>query len=94
MLEEALVRGLNESGVDAVRDRPRADADALLCRRPMLDVDGGIMITGSHNPADYNGFKMVLRGRAFFGADIQELGRMAAAGDWERGRRRRSPTWR
>ena len=51
-----------------------------------LDVDGGIMITGSHNPADYNGFKMVLRGTAPSSAqDIQKLGRMAAAGDWEEG---------
>jgi phosphomannomutase len=50
-----------------------------------LDVDGGIMITGSHNPADYNGFKMVFFGRAFFGADIKTLGVMAAAGDWESG---------
>ena len=50
-----------------------------------LDVDAGVMITGSHNPADYNGFKMVLFGRAFFGADIQALGAMAAAGDWESG---------
>ncbi|HWH23208.1 MAG TPA: phosphomannomutase/phosphoglucomutase, partial [Allosphingosinicella sp.] len=51
----------------------------------VLDVDGGIMITGSHNPANYNGFKMVMFGSAFFGAQIQELGRMAAAGDWEEG---------
>ena len=44
------------------------------------------MITGSHNPADYNGFKMVLGGTAPSSArDIQELGRMAAAGDWEEG---------
>jgi phosphomannomutase len=50
-----------------------------------LDVDGGIQITGSHNPANYNGFKMVLFGTAFFGERIQELGRMAAAGDWEQG---------
>ena len=50
-----------------------------------LGVDGGIMITGSHNPADYNGFKMVLGGDAFFGARIQEAGQMAAAGDWESG---------
>jgi phosphomannomutase len=50
-----------------------------------LGVDGGIMITGSHNPGTYNGFKMVLRHAAFFGAQIQELGRMAAAADWEEG---------
>ena len=49
------------------------------------DVEGGIHITGSHNPADYNGFKMVLRHASFFGADIQTLGRMAAVGDWETG---------
>jgi phosphomannomutase len=54
-----------------------------------LDVDGGIQITGSHNPANYNGFKMVLFGGAFFGADIQKLGRMAAAGDWEKAQRQR-----
>jgi len=50
-----------------------------------LDVAGGVMITGSHNPADYNGFKMTLGGNAFFGADIQKVGAMAAAGDWEEG---------
>ena len=50
-----------------------------------LEVDGGIEITGSHNPSDYNGFKMVLQHKPFFGADIQELGRMAAEGDWETG---------
>jgi phosphomannomutase len=50
-----------------------------------LEVDGGIQITGSHNPAEYNGFKMVLQHKPFFGADIQALGRMAADEDWEEG---------
>jgi phosphomannomutase len=49
----------------------------------MDDVDGGIQITGSHNPANYNGFKMVFKGRPFFGADIQKIGEMAASGDWD-----------
>src|SRR3546814_7315802 len=48
-------------------------------------VDGGIQITGSHNPPDYNGFKMVFQGRPFFGADILAIGELAAAGDWESG---------
>ena len=36
-----------------------------------LDVDGGIQVTGSHNPADYNGFKLLLKGRSVFGQEIQ-----------------------
>jgi phosphomannomutase len=51
----------------------------------VLEVDGGIQITGSHNPADYNGFKMVLQHKPFFGMDIQDLGRLAENGDWEEG---------
>jgi phosphomannomutase len=84
MLEAALVRGLNESGADAVRVG-LGPTPMLYYAAAELGVDGGIMITGSHNPADYNGFKMVLRGDAFYGEDIQALGRMAAAGDWEEG---------
>jgi phosphomannomutase len=83
-LEEALLRGLAESGADAVRVG-LGPTPMLYFSEAVLDVDAGVMITGSHNPADYNGFKMVLFGRAFFGADIQALGAMAAAGDWESG---------
>ncbi|MDB5736905.1 MAG: phosphomannomutase [Sphingomonas bacterium] len=50
-----------------------------------LEVDGGIQITGSHNPAEYNGFKMVLQHKPFFGEDIQDIGRLAEKGDWEEG---------
>ncbi len=84
MLQDALVRGLTEGGVDAVR--------VGLGPTPMLyyaaatqKVDGGIMITGSHNPANYNGFKMVFQGRPFFGPDIVRIGELAAAGDWSEG---------
>ena len=44
-----------------------------------LDVDGGIQVTGSHNPADYNGFKLLLKGRSVFGQEIQEIGQRAAS---------------
>ena len=44
-----------------------------------LAVDGGIMVTGSHNPPDHNGFKLVLGGKPFYAEAIQELGRIAAA---------------
>jgi phosphomannomutase len=83
-LEEALVRGLNEGGLTWVRDRHELVADALF-RGGNARLDGGIQVTGSHNPADYNGFKMLLNGRSVFGVEIQELGRRAAKGDWSEG---------
>jgi phosphomannomutase len=84
ILEAALVRGLTESGASVVRIG-LGPTPMLYYAEAELEVDGGIMITGSHNPANYNGFKMVLQGSAFFGEDIRTLGEMAAAGDWEEG---------
>jgi phosphomannomutase len=49
-------------------------------------ADGGVMITGSHNPADYNGFKMTLARDPVYGEAVQELGRIAAAGDYATGK--------
>jgi phosphomannomutase len=46
-----------------------------------LRAAGGIMVTGSHNPPNYNGFKMMLARKPFFGEQIREIGRMAAEGD-------------
>ena len=84
MLEAALVEGLVATGIDVVR--------IGLGPTPMLyhaemtgDVDGGIQITGSHNPADQNGFQLVQGHAPFFGAEIQRLGALAAGGDWEVG---------
>lgn len=48
-------------------------------------ADAGLMITGSHNPADYNGFKMTLQTGPVYGGMIQEIGRIAADGDYEAG---------
>ncbi len=83
-LEAELVRGLTTSGVDVVRIG-LGPTPMLYFAEAELEVDGGIQITGSHNPGHYNGFKMVFFGSAFFGQDIQKLGRMAAEGDWEEG---------
>ena len=85
MLEEALVRGITEAGLDAVRIGMGPTPMLYYAEAVLDDVDGGIEITGSHNPANYNGFKMVFQGRPFFGDDIQQLGRIAAAGDWASG---------
>jgi phosphomannomutase len=82
MLEAALVRGITEAGLNVVQIGMGPTPMLYYAESVLDDVDGGIEITGSHNPANYNGFKMVFQGRPFFGADIQELGRIAAAGDW------------
>ncbi len=84
LLEAALIEGLTRSGVDVVRIG-LGPTPMLYYAEAVLEVDGGIQISGSHNPADYNGFKMVLQHRPFFGADIQDIGRLGNAGDWEEG---------
>lgn len=81
-LEAALVEGLAASGCDVVRIG-LGPTPMLYYAEATLEVDGGIQITGSHNPGNYNGFKMVFQHLPFFGEDIQKLGRMAAEGDWE-----------
>ncbi len=80
-LEAALVEGLNASGIHAVRIG-LGPSPMLYYAEAEQGVDGGIQITGSHNPSEYNGFKMVFQHQPFFGEDIQRLARMAEAGDW------------
>ena len=86
ILEHALVEGLTAAGCDAVRVGMGPTPMLYYAEASDDEIDGGIQITGSHNPANYNGFKMVFQGRPFFGADIQELGRRSAAGEWADGR--------
>ncbi len=80
LLAAALMRGLAAAGVDVV--------DVGMVTTPMLYfaantlAASGIQVTGSHNPKDYNGFKMVLAGRAIYGEDIQALRRMMEAENW------------
>ena len=75
-LEAALVDGLAEGGADVVRTG-RGPTPMLYFAAATLGVDGGVMVTGSHNPPDHNGFKLVLGGKAFFGDAIQKLGQTA-----------------
>lgn len=82
LLEHALVEGLTASGCDVVRVGMGPTPMLYYAEASATDVDAGIQITGSHNPANYNGFKMVFQGRPFFGQDIQTLGRMSEAADW------------
>jgi phosphomannomutase len=78
-LEAAVAEGLRQAGM-AVKRVGRGPTPMLYFATHYLQADGGIMITGSHNPPNHNGFKMILGGKPFFGADIQRLGEIAAAG--------------
>ncbi len=80
-LAAALIDGLTKSGASVV-DVGLGPTPMLYFAAFTLDVDAGIMITGSHNPADYNGFKMMIDKKPFYGPDIQRLGEVAAAGDF------------
>jgi len=84
MLEAALIRGLVEGGIDVVQIG-MGPSPMLYFATYYLDVDGGLQVTGSHNPADYNGFKLLLKGRSVFGKEIQALGQRSARGDWSEG---------
>ncbi|MEX6725734.1 phosphoglucomutase/phosphomannomutase PgmG [Parapedomonas caeni] len=84
MLEAALVEGLAATGCTVLRVG-LGPTPMLYFAVHALAADGGVMVTGSHNPPDYNGFKMMLGHGPFYGADITGLGTMAATADWESG---------
>jgi len=83
-LAAACQEGLTAAGVDVINIGVAA-TPMLYFAVYHVDADGGIQITGSHNPPDYNGFKMMMGKKSFFGEDIQKLGAMAAKADWENG---------
>ena len=91
-LAAALIRGLMSTGLDVV--------DIGMVTTPMLyyvaatrakhGCSSGIQVTGSHNPKDYNGFKMVMGGRAIYGDDIQKLRQRIETETYTRRRGRRA----
>src|SRR5438309_10498397 len=72
----ALVEGLAEGGADVVRIG-RGPTPMLYYAAATLGVDGGIMVTGSHDPPDHNGLQIVLGGKPFFGEAMQDVSAMA-----------------
>ena len=80
-LHAAFVRGLTEAGLD-VDDVGVGASPQLYWAVHHLDADGGVQITGSHNPGDHNGFKMMLGKGSFHGERITELAAIARAGDF------------
>ena len=79
-MEAALVDGLKASGAEVLRIG-RGPTPMLYYAATVRSTAGAVMVTGSHNPANYNGFKMMLGGKPFFGAQIRALGEQAAAGE-------------
>ena len=79
-LEQAVVAGLRASVIEALRIG-RGPTPMLYYAATRLETDGAIMVTGSHNPADYNGFKMMWGRKPFFGQQILQIGRLAETGD-------------
>ncbi len=82
--QQAVGRGIMAAGIDVT--------DIGLCATPMLyfsirhyEVDGGVMVTGSHNPPDFNGFKICIGPDTIYGEEIQELRRIIESGSFTAG---------
>lgn len=83
-LEGWLVKGICDAGCNVLRVG-RGPTPMLYFSVFHFEADAGIMITGSHNPSNYNGFKMSYGREAFYGGHIKELGSIAAQGSWKTG---------
>jgi phosphomannomutase/phosphoglucomutase len=83
-LHDALLTGLMEAGCE-VTDIGVVPTPLLYYSVYKFGADGGIMITGSHNPSDYNGFKMMAGKAAVYGQDIQDIYALTQSGDFTGG---------
>ncbi len=81
-LHGQLMEGMREAGCDVI-DIGVGPTPMTYFAAYHLGTDAAIMVTGSHNPPEYNGFKMVVKNKPFYGDAIQVLGLQAAAGDWD-----------
>ena len=84
-LHRELVAGLLESGLDVV-DIGIVPTPLAYWAQANLNVAGGIQITGSHNPPEFNGFKLGIGKRSIYGKDIQRIYEIAAAGKFPSGK--------
>ena len=84
LLRQRLIEGVTATGIGVT--------DIGVCPTPLLyyalfnlPVDGGVMVTASHNPSEYNGFKLCIGKETLYGEDLQQLRRMIEAEDYETG---------
>ncbi len=78
-LANALKQGLLDSGITVI-DLGAVATPVMYYAADTQEIDSGLMVTGSHNPADYNGIKIVLAGKTLVQADIDELYQLVSAG--------------
>lgn len=83
-LAREIIRGIRDAGVNVI-DVGTVPTPLLYYAAARFDTDGGLQITGSHNPPEYNGFKMIVGGRAIYGEAIQRLRSRIEAGTYENG---------
>jgi len=81
-ISKYLVKGLKDSGSHVI-DIGIGPSPMLYFAANTLNTDGAIMVTGSHNPPNYNGFKIMKGVSPFFGQDIKDIGVKAFKGDWK-----------
>ena len=81
---QALIKGLRATGVDVV-DLGPVPTPVQYFSMYVLDVDGGVMITGSHNPPEFNGFKITMHKAPVFGAMIQDIKAIIEKGQFTAG---------
>ena len=83
-LQAAVERGMRSAGLEVERVGV-VPTPALYYAVVARGLDGGMQITGSHNPPEFNGFKMTKKKLPLFGSEIQAMKAMIAAGDYEKG---------
>ncbi|MFH1403764.1 MAG: phosphomannomutase/phosphoglucomutase [Candidatus Altiarchaeota archaeon] len=83
-LSRSMIEGLTSAGADVV-DVGMVPTPVLYFTIHKLGLDGGVMVTGSHNPPEYNGFKLCRGTMTLYGPEIQDIGAKADKGDFMEG---------
>ena len=85
MLRDSLIKGITSTGVDVI-DIGEVPTPLSYFSYFHLDVDGGIMITGSHNPPDFNGFKLGVNKASLYGPEIMKIYEIIYRGNFSKGK--------